>query len=229
MKLPSALWLLVPTAFALLGGCTSADASGSNLSAVAAGITASTGPDAGAPSGGERCRPPGPPAEALQACAAHSAGDACTVSIGGKSLAGTCRAGPPGAPLSCAPAGGPPPGMMPPGLPPPPPEALAACTGHVDGDACSFTFQGMNLTGACRGGPNGEPAACAPPMGPPPGCLPPAPPPEAISACAAHADGDACSFSLGGHSLTGTCRAGPPGAPPACAPAGMPPAPPAGP
>jgi hypothetical protein len=42
----------------------------------------------------------------------------------------------------------------------PPQEALTACSGLNEGSACGFTFDGKNLTGQCRKGPNGDAAAC---------------------------------------------------------------------
>ena len=48
------------------------------------------------------------------------------------------------------------------------------------------------------------------------------PPKEAVDACASLKAGDACSFTLDNHSITGTCR-GPQGMPAACAPADLPP------
>lgn len=55
------------------------------------------------------CAPPhggghrGPPPEALAACASSSAGAACSVNFQGKSLTGTCVAGPEGQALACLP------------------------------------------------------------------------------------------------------------------------------
>ncbi|MEP6859545.1 MAG: hypothetical protein ABJE66_02935 [Deltaproteobacteria bacterium] len=56
-----------------------------------------TGPQACAPD-----RPP-PPPEAIAACAAASAGAACSFDHGSDHIAGRCHAGPPDAPLACAP------------------------------------------------------------------------------------------------------------------------------
>lgn len=69
------------------------------------------------PSGG-RAPMPGdhqPPPEAFEACVSHSAGQACSVSIDGHTLNGTCRTTPDGAQLVCAPEAPPPCG---PGMPP---------------------------------------------------------------------------------------------------------------
>ncbi|MES1177310.1 MAG: hypothetical protein ABUL62_23510 [Myxococcales bacterium] len=72
----------------------------------------------------------------------------------------------------------------------------------------------------------GAPAATTPPSytadGPPHG----KPPQEAFDACKSHSEGDACSVSFDGHTMTGTCRKGPNGESDlACAPA-HPPGPP---
>ena len=56
-------------------------------------------------------RPPhgfGPPPEAIAACSGLAAGAACTVAHDGTSMEGTCRSGPPGSPVACAPSGPPP-------------------------------------------------------------------------------------------------------------------------
>ncbi len=47
------------------------------------------------------------------------------------------------------------------------------------------------------------------------------PPPEALAACQSLASGDACSFTMHDHALTGTCQA-PEGRPLACRPSNMP-------
>lgn len=94
----------------------------------------------------------GPPPESLAACANLSSGTACAFTHDGRNLTGTCRTGP-GEALACAPAG------MGPGGPGghhgPPPESLAACTAHSSGEACSFSHDGLNLTGTCEPGPDG--------------------------------------------------------------------------
>jgi len=59
------------------------------------------GPLACAPKG----PPPGPPPEAVQACANLAKGDACKVTLGDRTLEGTCVSGPSGKePLACMPA-----------------------------------------------------------------------------------------------------------------------------
>ena len=45
-----------------------------------------------------------------------------------------------------------------------------------------------------------------------------APPAEATAACSGQAEGTACGFTLHGHNLVGTCRAGPTGEAAACRP-----------
>jgi hypothetical protein len=96
----------------------------------------------------------------------------------------------------------------------PPPEALEACSGRATGDTCSFSHDGREVAGTCRAGRDGSgQVACAPER--------PhrAPPPEALSACANSAADAACSFSIEGRTVDGTCRQGPDGAALACAPA----------
>lgn len=57
--------------------------------------------------------------------------------------------------------------------PPPPPrtppaEALAACDGADEGDACDFEHAGRALTGTCRLPPRTERLVCVPSGHPPP-------------------------------------------------------------
>ncbi|HWE23529.1 MAG TPA: hypothetical protein VG496_06265 [Myxococcales bacterium] len=92
--------------------------------------------------------PPGPPA---QACASKAAGDACTITIDGKTLNGVCHQLPDSGPSLCLP---------PP--PQPPQQTLEACAGHSQGDACSVTFREHTITGACEPLPDGSALACAP-------------------------------------------------------------------
>ncbi len=155
--------------------------------------------------------PRGPPPEALTACQGLSSGAACAFTHGPRNVTGTCRAGPTGEGLACAPSD------MGPGGPSkghhgPPPEALSACSGKASGVTCSVTFDGRTLTGTCRSGPNGEALACMPEGGHH------GPPPEALSACASSTAGASCSVSFEGKALTGTCVAGPDGAALACLP-----------
>lgn len=54
--------------------------------------------------------PPGPPPEAVAACRSAKEGDACSFTLGDRSLSGACVRGPDAAmPLACRPAGAPPP------------------------------------------------------------------------------------------------------------------------
>ncbi len=154
-----------------------------------------------------------PPAAARDACAQLDADAACSISIDGHSIEGTCRRGPGAAdPLACAPA------HLPPFPHRPPREALDACA-QLDADAaCSISIDGHSSEGTCRRGPGADdPLACAPAHLPP---FPDRPPREALDACAALAPGAACGFDLRGQSLTGTCWSPDPRAPLACAPAG---------
>ena len=99
----------------------------------------------------------GPPPEALQACSSLSEGAACNFAHHGHDVSGTCRAGPKGEALACAPAhrG-------------PPQEALAACSGQAQGAACSFAIEGKTINGTCFSPPDGAAPACRPEGGPPP-------------------------------------------------------------
>jgi hypothetical protein len=102
----------------------------------------------------------GPPAEALQACSGLQSGAACSFTIHEHQVTGTCRSGPQGEALACAP-------NRPPHLHfGPPPEAVQACSGLDVGATCNFTVNGKELNGTCRQGPEGKPAACFP--SPPP-------------------------------------------------------------
>lgn len=85
----------------------------------------------------------GPPAEAVEACAEQAEGDECTVELRGRTMSGTCVAGPEESdPLACMPAGGRPKG--------PPPEAFDACVDASEGDACSVELGDHAVTGACQ-------------------------------------------------------------------------------
>jgi hypothetical protein len=87
----------------------------------------------------------------VASCANLSAGAACTITAGGKTLNGFCHQLPNGGPLVCLP---PPPS--------PPQETIDACSGHSAGDACSVTFNGHTITGACQTRADGTTLACAP-------------------------------------------------------------------
>jgi len=52
--------------------------------------------------------PPGPPPEAVEACSGRNTGDACTVTHGDHSFAGSCDRGPGDGPLACRPSQPPP-------------------------------------------------------------------------------------------------------------------------
>jgi hypothetical protein len=84
----------------------------------------------------------------------------------------------------------------------PPPEAINACQGKVEGDACQFTGRfNENLEGKCHQGPFGRgELACRP-----------KPPQEAFAACQDKNEGDACSFIGRMGEQKGSCRKGPRG------------------
>jgi len=87
----------------------------------------------------------------VSACSHLTAGAACTIAAGGKTLNGFCHQLPNGGPLVCLP---PPPS--------PPQETIDACSGHAAGAACSVTFNGHTISGACATLPDGTTHACAP-------------------------------------------------------------------
>lgn len=97
-----------------------------------------------------------------------------------------------------------------------------ALTDALGSGSSAATGAGSGSDGGAGGGPGG-----------PGGCGPHGPPPqEAIDACTGKAVGDACSFALGGQTLTGKCVAPPPNAPAGAAAACLPdrpPGPPQGP
>lgn len=130
----------------------------------------------------------GPPEEAIEACEGMALGDACSFTTPrGDQVEGTCRK-PRGDRLACAPdnhggpgqgpggdqGGGQGPGNNGPGNGPgndrpgngpggqgPPDEAIDACQGMDEGDACSFaTPRGDQVTGTCRSVREGM--ACVP-------------------------------------------------------------------
>ena len=83
------------------------------------------------------------------------------VTFGTQTESGTCAASSDGTP-ACRPSRPPPQG--------PPPEAIEACSGYAEGEACAVTLGGNTLDGVCEKGPRGgEPLACRPNR-------PPAPP-----------------------------------------------------
>ena len=86
-----------------------------------------------------------PPPEMVAACNGSAAGDACTFTLKGQAVNGTCRAGPtPEAPLACFPKG-PLPGIA---------AAQAACNGRAAGDSCTVAFSDRTVEGTCRPDPN---------------------------------------------------------------------------
>ncbi|HTV18284.1 MAG TPA: hypothetical protein VMG12_06425 [Polyangiaceae bacterium] len=99
----------------------------------------------------------GPPPEAIAACEDLDAGDACQVTLGDRSLDGTCETTREGE-LACRPARGS-------GPPRPPPEAVTACADLDAGDACQVSFGEHTIDGTCEAF-DGK-LACKP-SGPPP-------------------------------------------------------------
>jgi hypothetical protein len=150
----------------------------------------------------------GPPPEALAACASLIAGATCSVSLHGQTLAGTCVSPPGGSALACRPTNPPP--MT------PPPEAVSACAQRSANDACAFSLGGTNLTGTCATPPGSSTLACRPAHGP--GGPHGPPPAESLEACASSSADAACSFSMGGNTLTGTCVTPPGSSTLACRP-----------
>ena len=85
----------------------------------------------------------------------------------------------------------------------PPPEMVAACSGSVAGDACTFTLNGQAVNGTCRAGPKPEaPLACFA-KGPLPGVG------AAQAACKGRTAGDSCTVAFSDRTVDGTCRADP--------------------
>ena len=103
--------------------------------------------------------PPSPPPEAVQACSGKSIGDACEVSFGTRSEAGTCAAFADGV-VACRPDR--------PHHPGPPREAIEACAGQSEGAQCAVTLDGNTLDGTCLTDPGGKGLACRPSRTPPP-------------------------------------------------------------
>ena len=117
------------------------------------GQTAACLPEGGP---GGRGQHRGPPQEAISACSSQSAGATCSFTHGDRTVEGTCRTGPQGDTLACAPAGGP--GGHHRG---PPQEALTASASSSAGASCSVSFHGKSLTGTCVTGPDSQ-LACRP-------------------------------------------------------------------
>ncbi|MEW6433945.1 MAG: hypothetical protein AB1730_20790 [Myxococcota bacterium] len=105
----------------------------------------------------------------------------------------------------------------------PPPEAVQACANLQTGTACGFTLNGQNVTGTCDTAPSGQ-VACRPEGLPPPpgGKGMKGPPPEAKQACANLSASAACSFTIDGRSIAGTCLNRPMGGELVCHPNDVP-------
>ena len=85
------------------------------------------------------------PPEMVAACNGSAVGDACTFTLKGQAVNGTCRAEPtPEAPLACFPKG-PLPGIA---------AAQAACKGRAAGDSCTVAFSDRSVEGSCRADPD---------------------------------------------------------------------------
>jgi hypothetical protein len=94
-----------------------------------------------------------PPQAAFDACARSKAGDACSVTLGDRTITGLCATARDTTALVCRPD-------HPPG---PPQEAVDACNGRSAGDACTVTHGDHSLSGTCAAGPDGNgPLACRP-------------------------------------------------------------------
>jgi len=141
--------------------------------------------------------PPDNPHEAsVQACAGKAGGDDCQFTFDGQTTTGTCEQVQ--GELQCRPQDGPGPGGG--GLPP---EALDACAGKDEGDACSATVMGQDYDGTCTT-VQGQ-LVCAPEGGNPGGGGGDWIPQEAVDACAGKQAGDACSATAWGQSYDGAC------------------------
>lgn len=110
--------------------------------ALAAGASAQPRDDASRLEADEERPCPGhkPPEEAFSACEESSEGDACSFSIDGDAVSGTCRTARHASDgeLVC--------------VPDPPSELSEACEGLAEGDTCSFTDprSGDSIEGTCR-------------------------------------------------------------------------------
>jgi len=138
--------------FASFAACTVASANESN--ATSDGSTNRFQPLAA----GDEHHPPGPPQEAIAACASKNEGSTCSVQFRDRTVDGICRNGPDGnGPLACAPQR----------HRRPPEEAFAACASKSEGSACSVEFHGETLEGTCRKGPQDETELACMPNRPP--------------------------------------------------------------
>lgn len=150
---------------------------------------------------GDRGPRRGPPLEATKACASSSSGAACSFTVSGHTVSGTCEAPPDeSAGLACRPSG-PPPGHH----RGPPPEATTACASSSSGATCSFTIGDRTVSGTCEAPPDGSSGLACRPSGPPPGHH--GPPPEATKACEGLSADAACAFAHGSINVTGRCAA----------------------
>src|ERR1019366_5139218 len=97
-------------------------------------------------------REPGPPQEAIDACANQGEGATCTMSFHGQAVQGKCVKGPDGqGALAC----------MPPHRPPQ--EAIDACANQNEGATCTMSLHGRALQGICGKGMHGDGTiACTP-------------------------------------------------------------------
>ena len=88
---------------------------------------------------GAQAQPPHrPPPEAYEACADARTGDACEVTLGERTLSGTCETDRDDG-LVCRPE-----------PPPPPREAFDACEDASEGDACEVTMGERTIQGVCE-------------------------------------------------------------------------------
>ena len=82
------------------------------------------------------------------ACAGMARGSLCTLRLDDRMQRGLCRPNDEGV-LACLP-------------PAPPQEAVDACSTLAVGDPCSFPWNGVNVSGACKALPGGSTLVCAP-------------------------------------------------------------------
>ena len=176
---PHAIIFLVCAFAAACGGQRSGlDPTAVNAAAVAA-VVPGASPGQGAPIS------PLP----VATCPGQTAGDACSVKLGDKTVDGVCQTLPGAGTVECLP------------LPPPPPAnpAVTPCDGKAAGDACSVTLGDKTVDGVCEALPGASTVVCLP--------LPPSPPANPLlTSCDGKAAGDACSVTLGAKTLSGVCN-----------------------
>ncbi len=112
----------------------------------------------------------GPPAEAVVACEGKTTGETCSFELEGAALDGVCSSRRNGeGPLACRPVHdgqGPGPRHHRAHRKGPPAEAVAACEGKSEGEACAFERYGRTIQSTCGIRPSGEgPLACRPVFG----------------------------------------------------------------